>query len=80
MNKKICVRCRKEKLKSEFGILKKNPDGLRVICKICRNKSLIKYKDATKERNKSYYENNKEKFHEHYLLYYKQNKEIIKQQ
>lgn len=79
MNKK-CNYCFKEKGLEDFPKLKSSSDGYRKICKECRNKTNKKYKIQTQNRNKLYYQNNKEKFHEHYLFYYEQNKEIIKQQ
>lgn len=50
LKKKRCKTCLKEKSLKEFGNYKRNPDGKRHHCKVCRNK----YEKALREGNKDY--------------------------
>jgi hypothetical protein len=78
METKVCDRCNLEKELCEFGILKKNTDGLRNTCKVCRGIDDKKYRENNKKRiceiNKNWIKNNPS----HSKNYYKKNKERLK--
>ena len=83
METKICKKCGFEKETCEFGILRKNIDGFRDICKKCKIIQDVSYREKNKEKiskkNKKYREENKEKFKEYNKEYYENNKnELIK--
>lgn len=84
---KICSKCNEEKEISEFGKLKRSPDGYRQRCKVCRREDDKKYKEAdriwrqnNKDKksisDKKYYEKNKEKILEYTKKWRKENKEL----
>ena len=63
---KRCKQCKKEQPTSCFHKNKSKKDGLNYICKLC-----------AREKNKKYYENNKEKYIEQHKKYREDNKEKI---
>lgn len=54
---KICIKCNKEKNKSEFGNHKSTRDGLRNWCKVCCSE----YKKSKSNYSKKYYTDNRDK-------------------
>jgi len=49
---KICNKCNLSKQISEFGRHKKQPDGVRTVCKECRKQeSFLHYKDIDKQKH-----------------------------
>src|ERR1017187_1117667 len=66
--KRICKKCQIEKELSDF-YLNKNGKIKSLLCKICYCET---FKNS-KEKNKQYYENNKEMFKENYKEYVKEN-------
>lgn len=89
METKICKKCDVEKKLCEFGILRKNVDGLRNTCKVCKNIDDKRYRESNKERireikqnwiktnpdyKKNYYEKNKERLKLESRVYYRKNK------
>lgn len=89
MKVKVCRKCSLEKEISEFGILIKNADGLRDICKSCKAIDDKKYRENNKERihklkinwvknnqnyKKEYYEKNKERLKTESRFFYEKNK------
>jgi len=50
---KVCSKCKKEKLTSEFGKRKDSKDGLRGWCKECTNSWTKSWKSNPKNRKKS---------------------------
>ena len=66
---KRCKQCKKEQPTSCFHKNKSKKDGLNYICKLC-----------AREKNKKYYENNKEKIIEQKKKYRENNKEKIIEQ
>lgn len=90
--KKVCPRCKIEKLAEEFDRSKGRSDGLSVYCKACNkeyreaNKSRILaqkkeyYKSVREDKleyNKKYFQNNKEKIRDGSRRYYEANKQKI---
>jgi hypothetical protein len=65
MEKKICSKCKLEKVVCEFYNSKTQLDGKRCECKVCSNKSSILYNQKNKEKvsriKQKYVDNNKEK-------------------
>ncbi len=57
---KICYICKLDKLLEYFGKLKRSRDGLRYDCKDCRKEYRNKNIVHIQEKNKIYYENNKD--------------------
>lgn len=53
---KVCSTCKRELPLSAFGKLYSSKDGLQYSCKECLNK-----------RNRGYFANNRDKYHEYYL-------------
>jgi len=72
MDTKICKICKQEKNLSEYHKLKKGLDGVRTTCKECRKKEKIEYnlRDYVIEKNKNYYQNNKESIRNRLNKYY----------
>ena len=54
---KICSKCKKEKLTTEFPKCSRNKDGLDTHCKECRNAVNKNYRD----NNKEWFKNNRKK-------------------
>ena len=86
---KICKKCGISKETYEFGILKKNTDGLRDVCKVCKSFEDAKYRENNKEKvveskqkwasknpnhKKEYYLKNKEKLKKESRIFYEKNK------
>ena len=67
---KICSRCKKEKLASEFDKMSRNRDGLKEHCKSCRSTEFIENYYKNHERSKK-------KSRENGLKHYYKNKEKI---
>jgi hypothetical protein len=63
---KVCSKCQTELSPIHFGKRKDSKDGLRNECKLCRRKIDKKYrfynKDQIQDRQKKYYQSNKEVF------------------
>jgi len=57
---KRCCCCKEEKSSSLFGKLSSSKDGLRYDCSDCRKEYKISIKEHVKQKNKSYYFDNKE--------------------
>jgi hypothetical protein len=75
---KICTKCKKELHESKFGKLKSSFDGLRYVCKQCRNTTEKEYylKDKKQKfRNSKYKKNHKEKIVEYNNQYRKTHKQ-----
>ena len=53
--KKICTKCKKRKLLSEFPYKGANRKGLRAWCKFCKNKEARKYRAKVKKQNPEQY-------------------------
>ena len=70
---KICTKCKKEKIYSDFNKQKKSPDGYKYICRECSKKA-----DSLRIYNKEYRINDKEKIKERSKKYHEKNREIIK--
>jgi hypothetical protein len=73
MNTKICKVCKIEKEYSEFHKMKKCIGGVRTVCKECRKPESKKYRsrDYVIEKNKKYYQDNKEEFRKRMSLHSK---------
>ena len=95
METKVCDKCNLEKELCKFGILRKNKDGLRNICKVCKGVDDKKYRENNKEKicdikknwvknnsnyQKEYYNKNKEKLKLESRIFYKKNKLRYNQQ
>ncbi len=82
METKICNKCNLEKNIKDFHKDSSKPDNLRSTCKICTNKTVIKYNELNKENIKEKkhinYINNREKISNEMKNYYQDNKEVIK--
>lgn len=52
---KRCSKCGKEKPVTEFHKSKKNKDGLKCACKVCRNAAKAKYRAENPEKIKEYH-------------------------
>lgn len=50
--KKLCGVCKVEKSKSEFGLDKRKPDGLKYSCKECHNRKNNEYRRANPENHR----------------------------
>jgi hypothetical protein len=70
---KKCSKCKEEKKIVEFSKDKTRKDGYYHQCKSCRKE----WRLNNKEKQKKYYDNNKERIKERDKKYYKENKEII---
>ena len=81
---KECSCCHKVKPVSEFSKNKSKIDGLQLKCKECTKQYDKKYKEENKDRlseqSKQYYEDNKERINEYQKQYRENNKEKIKKQ
>jgi hypothetical protein len=77
---KICCRCKKDKTLECYGALRNTKDGLRYDCKDCRTEYRKSVSNHVKEKNKKYYEENREELLIHNKEYRDQNKEAILQQ
>jgi len=90
--KKICPKCKIEKLAGEFDKSKNRSDGLSVYCKVCNkeyreaNKTIIAeqkkeyYKTVREEKlkyNKEYFQNNTDKCKSNNRKYYENNRQKI---
>lgn len=56
---KICCKCKQILNVVNFGKLKTSPDGLRYDCKFCRKNYREKNKEEIKQKQQSYYLENK---------------------
>jgi hypothetical protein len=89
METKVCKKCEIEKELCEFGILRKNVDGLRNTCKVCKDIEDKRYRENNKERvyeikrkwvknnpnhKKNYYKDNKERLKLESRIFYEKNK------
>jgi hypothetical protein len=95
METKICKKCGFEKETCEFGILRKNIDGFRDICKKCKIIQDVSYIEKNKEKikeiklrwviknpeyKKKYYQDNKERLKKESRSFYQKNKTKYNQQ
>jgi len=76
-SKKDCDHNGKPQSINNFGICRKNKNGLRAECNSCRKKYYSKNKNAINNICGRYYENNKEKVNTLNNKYHKENKEKI---
>jgi hypothetical protein len=89
METKVCNSCNIKKELCEFGIVRKNIDGLRNTCKVCKNIDDKRYRENNKEKiyenkrnwvrnnpnhKKNYYEENKERLKLESRIFYEKNK------
>ena len=74
---KVCTKCKLEKDFLEFSKNKSKKDGHSHICKLCDNEKNKKYYELNKDNRKKYFYINKEKRAEYHKEYYKKNKEKI---
>ena len=76
---KVCGKCKKEKLLTEFNRFKHSKDGFSWSCKSCCKEYKKKYYNLNKknvdEKNKKWRDNNKEHSKEYRQKHYKLNKE-----
>ncbi len=76
---KICKHCKKSKEITEYGKNKQNKGGHEVMCKPCKAKVSMKYRDKKQLDNmKKWREDNKEEVQRKKREYYLENKEHIK--
>ena len=47
---KVCIKCKKKKLISEFSKNKSTKDGYQIYCKLCRQKASKKYRTSNNGR------------------------------
>ncbi len=83
METKVCGKCKEEKNVSEFGVSRRDKDGLLYCCKICNNQRSEKYRknnpDKTKESSKNYRLKNLEQRKIKRKEYYLENRDIIRE-
>ena len=70
MELKKCSKCKEEKELSNFGVGKREKDGLQSICKICAKAYRDANKEKTKKYNAQYREDNKNKAKQYSAKYY----------
>lgn len=77
---KTCYKCKVEQSLNNFGKLNSSPDGLKYDCKMCRKQYNQDNKEIIKEKNKIYYEKNKNRILIQCRKYNENNKEKISNQ
>lgn len=77
MNTKTCPRCKVEKPLADFGRNKARPDGVEVYCKPCRKERYQLNRAEHLEKEKRYYEQNKDRIRALQGEYYQQNRDRI---
>ena len=83
MDHKVCTHCHENKLIENYGKNKLMKDGHINQCKECRKTYMKKYqtinKDDISQRNKTYYEQNKEQMKEPVRNHWRENADDINQ-
>lgn len=81
METKVCNKCKSDKVLTDYGIDKRNTDGLKSVCKLCLSEYKKQYSLLNKEKideyNKEYKKANPDKIKQYEKLRYVENKSKI---
>lgn len=74
---KVCKRCNKEKIITDFCKKTKNKDGRHIYCKECENPLKAEYRKTHKEQAKKYRDTHKKNQKTYMKRYWKENKDKL---